>query len=134
MGLSQSLPTPSTRELLRVVTRLAVGSPGLAFRVPTAPMAPLPFVPLVSTPVKLITVIEEQTDCESIAVTVTPLKVEEANALQISAVPFCVFVRSTRTQVSPPLATPVTVTADEEAWSAETNASKSSLAEIVENE
>jgi hypothetical protein len=52
---------PSTREPLRVVMRLAVGRAGLPFPVPTAPTAPLPFVPEVSTPVKLITVIEEHT-------------------------------------------------------------------------
>jgi hypothetical protein len=63
-----------------------------------------------------------------------PLKAEEANALQISAVPFCTFVRSTRTQTSPPPAIPVTVTREEQTWSVEMNASNSSLPEVVENE
>ena len=74
MALSKSLPTPTTKEPPRLVTSVAVGAPGLAFPVPIAPMAPKPFVPEVSTPVKLITVIEETTRCDSVAVTVTALK------------------------------------------------------------
>jgi len=44
-----------------VVTRVAVGAPGLALPLPTAPMAPEPFVPEVLTPLKLMTVMEEST-------------------------------------------------------------------------
>src|ERR1700720_2582120 len=55
---SQSSPTPNTQELLRVVTRLAVGAPVPALPVPVAPTAPEPFVPVVSTPLKVTTVIE----------------------------------------------------------------------------
>ena len=58
---SKSLPTPKTQELFRVVTRLAVGAPEDAFAVPVAPIAPDPFVPEGSTPVKLMTVIDEAT-------------------------------------------------------------------------
>jgi hypothetical protein len=132
MALSQSLPTPKTKEPPRVVTSLAVGAPGLAFPEAIAPMAPEPFVPEVSTPVKLITVIEETTFCDSVAVTVTALNGEAERARQISAVPDWTFVLSTRTQVSPAPVTLVTVVLDKETLSAEINASRSSLAEVVE--
>ena len=42
-----------------MVTRLAVGAPAEALPDPMAPMAPEPLVPVESTPLKLITVIEE---------------------------------------------------------------------------
>jgi hypothetical protein len=61
-----------------------------------------------------MTVIEEVTDCDSVAVTVTPFSGEAAKARQISAVPFCALVLRTRTQVSPAPVIPVTFTADEE--------------------
>jgi hypothetical protein len=95
-------------------------------------MAPEPFVPEVSTPVKLITVIEETTLCDSVAVTVTALNGEAENARQTSAVPNWTLVLSTRTQVRPAPATPVTVVLAEETLSAEINASRSSLPEMVE--
>jgi len=43
-----------------VVVKLAVGAPPLLFPAPVAPIAPEPFVPEVSTPVKVITVIDDQ--------------------------------------------------------------------------
>jgi hypothetical protein len=73
-----------------------------------APIAPDPPVPVVSTPEKLITVMDETTFCDTVAVTVTLLRGAVANAFQISAVPFCVFVRSTNVQVRPAPVTPVT--------------------------
>ena len=81
-----------TNELALVVTREAVGAPLLEFPVPFAPMAPDPFVPVVSTPVKLITVIEETVLRDRVAVTVTLVSGDGAKARQISAVPRCVFV------------------------------------------
>jgi hypothetical protein len=50
-------------------------------------MAPDPFVPVVSVPVKLTTVIDDKTDCENAAVTVTLVSAVVAKARQISAVP-----------------------------------------------
>jgi len=54
-----------------VVVRLAEGAPAAALAVAVAPIAPEPLVPVVSTPVKLTTVIDDKTDCENVAVTVT---------------------------------------------------------------
>src|SRR5258705_766949 len=87
MGLSKSVPTPNTQDPLRVVTRLVVGAPDAAFPVPVAPIAPEPFVPDGSIPVKLITVIDAATLFERVAVIVTFVSAEEPNARQISAVP-----------------------------------------------
>ncbi len=70
IGLSKSFPTPSTHELFRVVTRVAVGAPELPLPEPVAPIAPEPFVPDVSTPVKLTIVTEDATLCERVARTV----------------------------------------------------------------
>ena len=53
-----------------MVVRLAEGAPVAAFAVAVAPIAPDPLVPVVSTPVKLTTVIDDCTDCENVAVTV----------------------------------------------------------------
>ena len=103
------MPTPNTHELFRVVTSVAVGAPLAALALLVAPIAPDPFVPEVDTPVKLITVIEEITLWDSVAVTVTPLKGAVANALQISDVPLRVLVLTTSAQVSPAPETPVTV-------------------------
>ena len=64
-----------------------MGAPLLALALPVAPIAPEPLVPVVSTPAKLITVNEELTLWESVAVTVTLLSAEEAKARQISEVP-----------------------------------------------
>ena len=101
MALSKSLPTPNTHELFRVVIRLAVGAPLRALPVPFAPIAPEPFVPEGFTPVKLITVIDETTCLDIVAVTVTLLSGAAAKARQISEVPLCTFVLCTRAQVSP---------------------------------
>ena len=81
------MPTPKTQELFRVVTRLAVGAPEDALALPVAPIAPDPFVPEEFTPVKLMTVIDEATLWDSVAVTVTAFNGAVANARQISDVP-----------------------------------------------
>jgi hypothetical protein len=73
--------------LFAVVTSEAAGAPDAALALATAPIAPEPFVPEEFTPLKLITVIEEITLCERVAVTLTPLSAVLANALQISEVP-----------------------------------------------
>jgi hypothetical protein len=109
MALSKSFPTPKTHELFRVVTRVAVGAPDEAFALRIAPIAPEPLAPEVSTPLKLITVSEEATLLDRVAVTVTLLKGEGANARQISDVPRCTFVLTTRAHVSPAPITWVTV-------------------------
>ena len=88
---------------------VAAGAPGIALALPVAPIAPEPDVPEVLTPVKLITVMEAATDWERVAVTVTVLKAVGEKARQISEVPLCVFVRTTRTQVRLPLVILVTV-------------------------
>jgi len=91
--LSQSLPTPKTQEPFRVVTRVALGAPALLLVAALAPIAPDPLVPDVSAPVKLTTVIEDATPCESLAVTLMPVKGDGAKARQISAVPSCTLLR-----------------------------------------
>jgi hypothetical protein len=72
-------------------------------------MAPEPLVPDVSTPTKLITVIDETTLCDMVAVTETPVNGAVAKARQISDVPLCTFVLTTSAQVNPAPETPVTV-------------------------
>lgn len=126
-ALSQSFPTPKTHELLRVVTRLALGAPELAFVAALAPIAPEPFVPDVSTPVKLSTAMDEATLCERFAVTATPVNAEGAKARQISAVPSCTLLRCTSVHVSPPPDTPFTTVFVDEEPSAATNASSNSF-------
>jgi hypothetical protein len=116
-----------------VAVKLAVGAPGFAFPLPVAPMAPDPFVPDASTPAKLMTVMEADTLCESVAVTVTLPKGEGANARQISDVPRWPLVLSTNTQVRPPPANVVTVVLGAIELSAATNANSNSLLETVEN-
>jgi hypothetical protein len=64
-------------------------------------MAPDPLVPEGSVPVKLITVMEETTFWESVAVTETALSVVGAKVRQISEEPLCAFVRTTSAQVRP---------------------------------
>jgi hypothetical protein len=108
-ALSQSFPTPSTIELLRVVVSEAVGAPEAAFPVPVLPTAPEPFVPEVSTPATLATRRDETTFCERVAVTDALLIGLGAKARQISDVPICVFVRLTRAHVNPAPVTLVTV-------------------------
>src|SRR6185312_14390749 len=88
--------------------------------------------PLVSTPLKLITVIEAATDWDRLAVTVALATVDAAKARQISEVPICVLARLTNVQVRPPPLTLVTVIPADCA-SVATNASRSSFAEVVEN-
>jgi hypothetical protein len=128
-----SLPTPSTKELFLVVTKVAEGAPDSEFAVPTAPTAPEPFVPEVSTPVKLITVRDDVLFFERVAVTETLLNAAGANARQISEVPRCTFVWTTRTQVRPAPVTLFTTMCCPPTSSVEMNASNSSLADIVEN-
>jgi hypothetical protein len=91
MALSQSLPTPKTQELLRVVTSEALGAPEDALAEFVAPIAPEPFVPLPSAPRKLTTDIVAATLCHMLAVTVTLDSVDVANARQISDVPAWTF-------------------------------------------
>lgn len=109
MALSKSFPTPNTHELFRVVTSEAVGAPDAALLPLVAPIAPEPFVPEVSTPAKLITVMEDTTLCDNVADTITLLNEEGANVRQISEVPLCALVLRTSTQVSPAPVTFVTV-------------------------
>ena len=56
-----------------------------------------------------LSVIEPATDWDRVAVTLALVSVVGARVRQISDDPLCVLVRFTRTQVSPPPATPVTV-------------------------
>src|SRR6516164_8272951 len=104
----ESLPTPRTTELLRVDTSVAVGAPAAALPLAVAPIAPDPLVPVVSTPEKLTTVMDDRTLCDSVAVTLTLLTCGPANARQISDVPLCLFVRTASTHVKPPPVTLVT--------------------------
>jgi hypothetical protein len=89
-------------------------------------------VPVLGTPVKLNTVIDEGTDCDNCAVTLTLLRVAGAKARQISASPGSLFVRLTRAQVRPAPVTLVTVVLGELASSVAMNARSSSLAAEVE--
>src|SRR5256885_13380512 len=109
IALSKSLPTPTTQELFLVVVRVAVGAPEAALAPPTAPMAPDPLDPEASAPVKLTTIIDERTLCETVAVTVALERIAGEKARQISAVPLCAFVRLTSAQVRDAPVTPVTV-------------------------
>ena len=109
MALSKSFPTPKTQELFRVVVNVPKGAPDDALLPATAPIAPEPFVPEVSTPAKLMTVIEETTLWDNVAVTVALLRGAGANVRQISEVPLCAFARRTSTQVSPAPETLLTV-------------------------
>src|SRR5258708_39568883 len=128
-----SAATAKTTELARVVVRFAVGAPVAPLAVTAAPIAPEPFVPEVSAPVKLTTVMDDNTDCEKVAVIVTLVRAAVAKARQISAVPSCVLVRCTRTQVRLPPATPVTVVVVAVPLPEDTKASSSSLGEEVGN-
>src|ERR1035438_7512160 len=122
-----------TQDPFWVVTSDAEGAPGFALALLVAPIAPDPFVPVAFAPVNVTTVMEETTLCEMVAVTVTLVKAEGAKARQISAVPLCVLVRSTNTQVRPAPVMPVTVVFVPEMKSEETKASSSSLDAVVEN-
>ena len=99
----ESVPTPRTQELLRVVVSEAVGAPELALVPPVAPMAPEPPEPEVSTPLKVTTVMVAAVEvCDRLARTVTFDSVLAENARQISAVPCCVLVRRTSDHVRLP--------------------------------
>ena len=113
------------------MTNVAVGAPGFALALPVAPIAPDPFVPDVSTPLKLITVIDAATLCEIVAVTVRLLRVVVAKARQISEVPFCALVRSTSCQVRPVAVTFVMVVVPE-MLSVAMSASSNSLGAVVD--
>src|SRR5262249_13625757 len=108
VAVSKSLPTPNTSELLRVVTSVADGAPPGELVPAVAPIAPDP-LPVVSTFEKVTTLIDAAVDCDSVAVTVTLVRVAGANARQISVVPDCTLVRRTSVQVSPAPVIPVTV-------------------------
>ena len=81
------MPTPNTHEFGRVVASVAAGAPVAPDADTVAPIAPEPFVPDVSTPLNVTTVIDAATLCDSVAVTVTFERVVVENARQISAVP-----------------------------------------------
>ena len=87
------MPTPTTQELLRVVTSEAVGAPDAALADRVAPIAPDPFVPSVSTPMKLRIVTDEAAGWETVAVTDTLPSGASANARQISEEPPWTLVR-----------------------------------------
>src|SRR5580704_16852019 len=96
IALLKSLPTPSTQELLPVVTNEAVGAPVAALLLLVAPIAPPGL-----TPAKLITVIDATTLCDRVAETETALTGAAANAPHISAEPLCTLVRLIKVQASP---------------------------------
>lgn len=78
---------------MRVVVREAVGAVNAPLPEADAPIAPDP-PPVVSTPEKVIMVIAALGELwENVAVAVTFDRTDGANARQISAVPFCAFVR-----------------------------------------
>src|SRR5206468_3294424 len=128
----QSLPTPMTKELALVVVNDAVSAP-VPLPDAVAPMAPEPFVPVASTPLKVTTVIDAAALRVRVAVAVTFVNAAGANARQISEPPRGVLVRRTRTHVNPPPPMPVTLCPDALASSMETNASTSSFPAVVEN-
>ena len=70
-----------------------MGAPVFALALAVFPIAPEPFGPVVSTPVKLITLMDARRLCESVAVAVTLVMGEVAKARQISELPLCAFVR-----------------------------------------
>src|SRR5262245_30472313 len=90
-----------TQALARVVVSVAVGAPEAAFADETAPIAPDPIVPEVSTPAMLTTVSDAADACASVAVTDTLDSGAAANARQISDTPRCTFVWTTSCHVSP---------------------------------
>lgn|SRR5512146_1467822 len=132
VALSQSLPTPKTQELFRVVTKLAEGAPEAALIAAVAPIAPEPPLPEVSAPWKATTVMLVAADWASVAVTLALVSGEPAKARQTSAVPNCALERATNDHVRPPPVTPVTEFGFEPE-SLEMNASRSSLLPVVEN-
>jgi hypothetical protein len=133
MALSKSAPTPRTRELFPVVTSDAVGAPPATLLLAVAPIAPEPFVPEVFTPMKLITVMEETTLWDSVAVRLTLLRGLGAKARQISAVPLCPLALTTSVQARPPPETAVTVVLAPPRKSVAMKANSNSLLATVEN-
>src|SRR5438445_1771901 len=127
-----SSPTPKTRVFARVVVSVAVGAPAAALAVAVAPIAPDPLAPVVSTPVKLTTVSDDNTDCENVAVTVALVSAVGAKARQISAVPSCVFVLCTSTQVRLPPAMVFTTVLAAVPFPLDTKASSNSFVEEVQ--
>jgi hypothetical protein len=127
------LPTPTTNEFCRVVDKLAEAVPLDSLPRPIAPIAPEPLSPEGSTPAKDITVIEEVTADDKAALTVTLFRRVCENARQISAVPFCVLVRTTRTHVKSAPETLFTVVPISKAFPAPMKASNSSPVAVVEN-
>src|SRR6185503_7478590 len=124
---------PNTSEFALVVTSDAPGAPVGALAPPVAPIAPEPLVPVVSTPLKLTTVIAAAAHCDRLAVIVALVSAVGANARQTSAVPRCVLVRLTKAHESEPPVMVVTVVAAVSLFDASTNASSSSLPAVVEN-
>jgi hypothetical protein len=74
------VPTPKTKELFFVVVTVHVGAPEEA---PQALVAPT----MEPAPLKLMRVMEDCIDWESVAVTETLVRADAANACHISAVP-----------------------------------------------
>jgi hypothetical protein len=103
----------------------------VALAPPIAAIAPEPFVPVVLTPEKLIAVMDDAMDCDSVAVTVTPVRGTVAKARQISVVPLCALVRFTSVQMRPPPAMLLTVVFVPLLQSVATKASRSSFARAV---
>jgi len=97
-GASQSVPTPITNELARVVTSVADGAPLGAFAATAA--APTRDD---AAPVNAITVSDAATELFNLAVTFMPERATGVNAHQISAVPSCAFDRTALVHVMAPL-------------------------------
>ena len=127
---------PTTIEFARVVVSGGLWvRPMRAAPLAVAPIAPDPFVPVVSIPLNDSTLMKCRDALrERGGERSRSSRLPGANARQISAVPFCVFVRLTRTQVRPPPVTFVTVVAAALTLSAATSASSSSFVAVVENE
>lgn len=115
------------------MVREIVGPPDEALLVPVAPMAPDPFVPDVSTPIKLISVMDTSAS-GTLAVTEMLVKGELEKERQISAVPVCPLVLLTRVHVRPPPEMLLTVPLEPTApGAAATKAKTNSLPALVEN-
>ena len=91
-----------------MVVSAAVGAP-VPLPELTAPMAPEPLTPDVSTPLKLTTVTDAGAALVSVTVTDVLVSGESANARQISEDPGWTSVRATGSHVSPPPLTLATV-------------------------
>jgi hypothetical protein len=96
-------------------------------------MVPEPLSPEGSAPVKDITVIEEVTAADRMALTDTLRRGVFEEARQISAVPFCVLVPTIRAHVKPAPETLFTLVSVLEAYPEAMKASNSSPFEVVEN-